>query len=73
MTDTNASKEQNQWDIDEMSLEMSLDSILPYRVPSTEIDNIRLFNILHQPEQRLVQATTRKHHLYSQSVAMLQN
>ena len=73
MTDTSASTEQYKWDIDEMFQENSLDAILPYRVPSTEIDNIRLFNILHQPRQRLVQSTTRKYDRYSQSVALLQN
>jgi hypothetical protein len=50
-----------------------VDAILPYSVPSTAIETIQLFDILHQPQRRLVKGTARKYHWYSQSVAMLQS
>ena len=53
--------------------QLSVDAILPYSVPSTAIETIQLFDILHQPQRRLVQGTARKYHWYSQSVAMLQS
>ena len=68
-----ASIEQDKCDINLISEDLPLDAILPYRVPSTEIDNIRLFNILHQPQQRQMKATIRKHQQYSQSIAMFHN
>ena len=52
--------------------QLSVDPVLPYSVPSTAIENVQLFNILHQPQWRLVQGTVRKYHWYSQSVAMLE-
>jgi hypothetical protein len=51
----------------------SVDAILPYSVPSTAIETIQLFDILHQPQRRLVQGTARKYHWYSQAIAMLQS
>jgi hypothetical protein len=53
--------------------QLSVDAILPYSVPSTAIETIQLFDILHQPQRRLVKGTARKYHWYSQSVAMLQS
>ncbi|MDC3058633.1 hypothetical protein OA099_04700 [Litorivicinus sp.] len=53
--------------------EPSVDAVLPYSVPSTAIENIRLFDILHQPQRRFVQGTVRKYNWYSQLVAMLQS
>jgi hypothetical protein len=53
--------------------QLSVDAVLPYSVPSTAIETIQLFDILHQPQQRLVQGTARKYHWYSRSVATLQS
>jgi hypothetical protein len=70
MVKATASVEKQEWDIGSMSHDLSLDMILPYQVPSMQIDNIRLFNILHQPQQRQLKATIRKYQQYSQSITM---
>lgn len=57
----------------EIAHEPSVDAVLPYSVPSTAIENIQLFDILHQPQQRLVQGTVRKYNWYSQLVVMLKS
>lgn len=68
MIDMDTSTEQEADNTDQLSV----DAILPYSVPSTAIENIQLFDILHQPQRRLIRGTARKYHWYSQSVAMLQ-
>lgn len=68
MIDMDTSTEQEADKTDQLSV----DAILPYSVPSTAIENIQLFDILHQPQRRLIRGTARKYHWYSQSVAMLQ-
>ena len=51
----------------------SLDAILPYQVPTTDIETIQLFQALHRPHQRIAFATTRKHQMYSQYVSAFEN
>ena len=50
-----------------------VDAILPYQVPTTDIDTIQLFQALHRPHQRIAFATTRKHQMYSLYVSAFQN
>lgn len=50
-----------------------VDAILPYQVPTTDIETIQLFQALHRPHQRMVFATTRKHQMYSRYVSAFQN
>ena len=50
-----------------------LDAILPYQVPTTDIETIQLFQALHRPHQRIAFATTRKHQMYSRYVSAFQN
>ena len=50
-----------------------VDAILPYQVPTTDIETIQLFQALHRPHQRIAFATTRKHQMYSQYVSAFQN
>ena len=69
MIDMDTSTEQEADKTDQLSV----DAILPYSVPSTAIENIQLFDILHQPQRRLVQGTVRKYNWYSQLVATLQS
>ena len=51
----------------------SLDAILPYQVPTTDIETIQLFQALHRPHQRIAIGTTRKHQMYSQYVSAFEN
>jgi hypothetical protein len=51
----------------------SVDAILPYQVPSTDIETIQLFQALHRPHQLVSVATTRKHQIYSRYVSAFQN
>ena len=51
----------------------SVDAILPYQVPTTDIETIQLFQALHRPHQRIALATTRKHQMYSRYVSAFQN
>ena len=51
----------------------SLDAILPYQVPTTDIETIQLFQALHRPHQRIAIGTTRKHQTYSQYVSAFEN
>ena len=53
--------------------ESSVDAILPYQVPTTDIETIQLFQALHRPHQRIALATTRKHQMYSRYVSAFQN
>ena len=53
--------------------ESSVDAILPYQVPTTDIETIQLFQALHRPHQRIAFATTRKHQMYSRYVSAFQN
>ena len=50
-----------------------VDAILPYHVPTTDIETIQLFQALHRPHQRIAFATTRKHQMYSRYVSAFQN
>jgi len=50
-----------------------VDAILPYQVPTTDIETIQLFQALHRPHQRIAFATTRKHQIYSRYVSAFQN
>ena len=50
-----------------------VDAILPYQVPTTDIETIQLFQALHRPHQRIAFATTRKHQMYSRYVSAFQN
>ena len=50
-----------------------VDAILPYQVPTTDIETIQLFQALHRPNQRIAFATTRKHQMYSRYVSAFQN
>ncbi len=60
--------------IDEENINQSpVDVILPYQVPTTDIDTIQLFQALHRPHQRIAVATTRKHQIYSRYVSAFQN
>ena len=61
--------------IDEESIinQSSVDAILPYQVPTTDIETIQLFQVLHRPHQRIAFATTRKHQMYSRYVSTFQN
>ena len=49
------------------------DAILPYQVPTTDIESIQLFQALHRPHQCIAIATTRKHQIYSRYVSAFQN
>ena len=69
MIDIDASTEQEA----DNANQLSVDAVLPYSVPSTAIENIQLFDILHQPQRRLVQGTVRKYNWYSQLVTMLKS
>ena len=61
--------------IDEGSVinESSVDAILPYQVPTTDIETIQLFQALHRPHQRIAIGTTRKHQMYSRYVSAFEN
>ena len=50
-----------------------VDAILPYQVPTTDIETIQLFQALHRPNQRIAFATTRKHQMYSRYVSAFQS
>ena len=50
-----------------------VDAILPYQVPTTDIETIQLFQALHRPHQRIAVGTTRKHQMYSRYVSAFQN
>jgi len=50
-----------------------VDAILPYQVPTTDIETIQLFQALHRPHQRIAFATTRKHQMYSRYISTFQN
>ena len=50
-----------------------VDAILPYQVPTTDIETIQLFQALHRPHQRIAFATTRKHEMYSRYISTFQN
>jgi len=50
-----------------------VDAILPYQVPTTDIETIQLFQALHRPHQRIAVATTRKHQIYSRYVSAFQD
>jgi len=51
----------------------SVDAILPYQVPTTDIETIQLFQALHRPHQRIAVGTTRKHQMFSRYVSAFQN
>tara|TARA_A100001015_G_scaffold100735_1_gene111836 strand:- start:465 stop:686 length:222 start_codon:yes stop_codon:yes gene_type:complete len=53
--------------------ESSVDAILPYQVPTTDIETIQLFQALHRPHQRIAIGTTRKHQMYSRYVSAFEN
>ena len=53
--------------------ESSVDAILPYQVPTTDIETIQLFQALHRPHQRIAIGTTRKHQMYSRYVSVFEN
>ena len=50
-----------------------VDAILPYQVPTTDIETIQLFQALHRPHQCIAFATARKHQMYSRYVSAFQN
>ena len=50
-----------------------VDAILPYQVPTTDIETIQLFQALHRPHQRIAVGTTRKHQMYSRYVSIFEN
>ena len=50
-----------------------VDAILPYQVPTTDIETIQLFQALHGPHQRIAVGTTRKHQMYSRYVSTFEN
>ena len=50
-----------------------VDAVLPYQVPTTDIETIQLFQALHRPHQRIAFATTRKHQMYSRYISTFQN
>ena len=49
------------------------DAILPYQVPTTDIESIQLFQALHRPHQRIAVGTTRKHQMYSRYISTFEN
>ena len=53
--------------------ESSVDAILPYQVPTTDIETIQLFQALHRPHQRITIGTIRKHQMYSRYVSAFEN
>lgn len=50
-----------------------VDAILPYQVPTTDIETIQLFQALHRPHQRIAAGTTRKHQMYSRYVSIFES
>ena len=68
-----ASAEDELFDEDNIVNQSSVGVILPYQVPTTDIETIQLFQALHRPHQRIAFATTRKHQMYSRCVSAFQN
>ena len=69
----NASAEAELFDEDNIVNQSPVDAILPYQVPTTDIETIQLFQALHQPHQRIAIGTTRKHQMYSRYVSAFEN
>ena len=67
------SAEAELFDEEKIINQIPADAILPYRVPTTDIETIQLFQALHRPHQRIVAATIRKHQIYSRYVSAFQN
>ena len=53
--------------------QLPVDAILPYQVPTTDIETIQLFQALHRPHQCIAVGTTRKHQMYSRYVSIFEN
>ena len=68
-----ASSEAELIDEDNMVNQSPVDAILPYQVPTTDIETIQLFQALHRPHQRIAIGTTRKHQMYSRYVSAFEN
>ena len=68
-----ASSEAEWIDEGDIISQSSVDAILPYQVPTTDIENIQLFQALHRPHQRIAIGTTRKHQMYSRYVSAFEN
>ena len=69
----NASADTTLFDEETIIDQLQADAILPYQVPTTDIETIQLFQALHRPHQRIAFATTRKHQMYSRYVSAFQN
>ena len=68
-----ASPEAELFDEDNMVNQSPVDAILPFQVPTTDIETIQLFQALHRPHQRIAIGTTRKHQMYSRYVSAFEN
>ena len=68
-----ASPEAELIDEENITNQTPVDAILPYQVPTTDIETIQLFQALHRPLQRIAFATTRKHQMLSRYVSAFQN
>ena len=69
----NASAEAELFDEDNMVNQSPVDAILPFQVPTTDIETIQLFQALHRPHQRIAIGTIRKHQMYSRYVSAFEN
>ena len=69
----NASAEAELFDEDNMVNQSPVDAILPFQVPTTDIETIQLFPALHRPYQRIAIGTIRKHQMYSRYVSAFEN
>ena len=68
-----ASAETELFDEGNIISQSPVDAILPYQVPTTDIETIQLFQALHRPHQRIAVGTTRKHQMYSRYVSIFEN
>ncbi|MDB2401526.1 hypothetical protein N9W43_01085 [Litoricolaceae bacterium] len=68
-----ASSEAEWIDEGDIISQSPVDAILPYQVPTTDIETIQLFQALHRPHQRIAIGTTRKHQMYSRYVSAFEN
>ena len=68
-----ASAETELFDEGNIINQSPVDAILPYQVPTTDIETIQLFQALHRPHQRIAVGTTRKHQMYSRYVSTFEN
>ena len=68
-----ASAEDELFDEDNIVNQSSVGVILPYQVPTTDIETIQLFQALHRPHQRIAIGTIRKHQMYSRYVSAFEN